>query len=212
MASNGKVRATVGRVEESPSPTDGQTATRDMNHPDGSYLLDDSPDFGGEHTEAAERSLKSMRTILDPLSVDRPESPEEPWPRVTVKRGGIGWADAPRRAKPDELHKWWHDQADADLAMLLPKAVEYSAHDLRMTGHVLADMVGIAPVSDAFAAELACATYLMSKVTRILGAYKEGRLPTIDSIVDARVYATMMARIRDKGSWPGWNAAKTDTN
>ena len=105
-----------------------------------------------------------------------------------------------------ELAHWWHKIADMDLEMLLPKAVEYSAHDLRMTGHVLADMMGI-EVDDAFACELACATYLMSKVTRILGAYKEGRLPSVDSITDARVYATMMARVREKGGWPGWESA-----
>lgn len=111
----------------------------------------------------------------------------------------------------EELTAWWHAVANGDLEMLLPKAAEYSAHDLRMTGHVLADMMDIEPVSDAFAAELACAVYLMSKVTRILGAYKDGRLPSIDSVTDARVYSTMMARIREKGAWPGWGSAHTTT-
>jgi hypothetical protein len=115
----------------------------------------------------------------------------------------------PGHGGSEELAAWWHGVADSDLEMLLPKAVEYSAHDLRMTGHIMADLMDI-KVDDAFAAELACAVYLMSKVTRILGAYKDGRLPAIDSITDARVYATMMARIRDRGGWPGWNDAKTD--
>lgn len=143
--------------------------------------------------------------------------------RVPYRQGRSGTTDAPDRTgalgpteaekKRDELAAWWHATADSDLAMLLPKAIEYSAHDLRMTGHVLADMMDIEPVSDAFAAELACATYLMSKVTRILGAYKDGRLPNIDSITDARVYATMMARIREAGGWPGWDSnAGTGTN
>jgi hypothetical protein len=119
----------------------------------------------------------------------------------------------PEPARPDgkELGDWWHRVADSDLEMLLPKAVEYSAHDLRMTGHVMADLMGI-KVDDAFAAELACAVYLMSKVTRILGAYKDGRLPSSDSLTDSRVYATMMARIREKGSWPGWDVGRDTTS
>lgn len=102
-----------------------------------------------------------------------------------------------------ELEQWWRATGENDLQMLIPKAATYSAHDIRLTGHVIADMVLSEQVSDAFASELACAVYLMSKVTRLLGAYKEGRLPTEDSITDARVYATMIARIRATGAWPG---------
>lgn len=105
----------------------------------------------------------------------------------------------------EELRHWWLTLAESDLEMLIPKAISYSAHDLRLTGHVLADLFRIAPVDDAFAAELACGVYLMSKVTRVLGAYREGRLPELDSITDSRVYATMMARIRSSGGWPGWD-------
>jgi hypothetical protein len=120
--------------------------------------------------------------------------------------------DAPDTPGAAELHGWWHALADSDLEMLLPKAIEYSAHDLRMTGHGMADLMGIEPIDDAFAAELACAVYLFSKLTRILGAYKDGRLPSSDSLTDSRVYATMMARIRDKGGWPGWSSAETATS
>ena len=143
---------------------------------------------------------------LAPTEADPAEDPAH-----LAEQPPVHWAEARNADRRAELAHWWHQIAEQDLAMLLPKAAEYSAHDLRMTGHVLADMMGIS-VDDSFAAELACATYLMSKVTRILGAYKEGRLPAIDSITDARVYATMMARIRDTGGWPGWPDAGMTTS
>lgn len=119
--------------------------------------------------------------------------------------GGEGWTVGgdTRPKDTSELAEWWRAVGERDIAMMTPKAQEYSAHDLTMTGHILAQMVGIHPIRDQMAAELTCAVYAMSKITRMLGAYKEGRYPSADSITDVRVYATMIARIRDTGAWPG---------
>lgn len=113
---------------------------------------------------------------------------------------------APQDTNTDDptggLTRWWRQTAETDLAMLLPKAREYSAHDLRMAGRILADMLGWDDADNATCAEIATAWYLVSKAMRAMGAYKEHRLPSADTLTDLRVYATMAARIREAGGWP----------
>lgn len=103
-----------------------------------------------------------------------------------------------------ELAAWWHDLAEKDLEMLLPKALEYSAHDLELTGEIMTTIMAERPDgrADVEPAELTCWFYLLSKVMRAIGAIKEGHRPSEDTITDIRVYSTMIARIRATGGWP----------
>lgn len=109
-----------------------------------------------------------------------------------------------------EMETWWHDLASSDLKLLIPKAREYSNYDLQIIGQVMADVIGWKGAKNPTVyQELGCFWYLLGKVGRMAGAYRNGELPSDDSILDARIYAIMVARIRDCGSWPGWSDAPT---
>jgi hypothetical protein len=103
----------------------------------------------------------------------------------------------------EDLSKWWIELAHADLRATLPKAIEYSSHDLVMTGRLMQVLVGDGDGWSVGPAELTCWFYLLSKVTRAIGAIKDQNQPSEDTIRDIRVYATMIARIRANGRWPG---------
>lgn len=117
---------------------------------------------------------------------------------------------------PDEseLAQWWRRLGESDIARMAPKAHEYSAYDLVMIGRAVGDMIGSGLAQpqavydemesgDPAAAEIACWFYILGKVGRAIGAIKEGRLPSEDTAEDVRIYATMVARIKDVGAWPG---------
>lgn len=100
-----------------------------------------------------------------------------------------------------ELMVWWHQIAHNDALATLPKAIEYSAHDLELTGQLFEFLLGPVdrPVDQA---ELTCWFYLASKVMRAIGALKDGQTPSADTLRDIRVYAMMITRIRARGAWP----------
>lgn len=110
------------------------------------------------------------------------------------------------------LADWWRTLAEYDLARVLPKAREYSAYDMVLIGKATADLVGFAPVyrgpyeediEEGVYAEIGCWFYILGKVGRAIGAIKEGRLPSEDTAMDTRIYATMISRIKQCGEWPG---------
>lgn len=112
-----------------------------------------------------------------------------------------------RNAAEQELRAWWADRARKDADAVIPKAVEYSASDLDIMGNALlhwggADWNG-APDEQrrALGQEQAIAFYVLGKVSRLIGAYGEGRLPSEDTWDDVRIYATMAARVRQTGRW-----------
>lgn len=157
------------------------------------------------------------------------EGPEEPWgywcPYPQMQRDGAADifdnASYAVSAGPamilgdsgpvrNELADWWRGVTEDDIAAMLPKAREYSAYDLILLGKATADMVGAFDpepyeegVPDGVYAEIGCWWYLMGKVARAIGAIKEGRLPSEDTAADARIYATMISRIKAVGGWPG---------
>jgi hypothetical protein len=51
-------------------------------------------------------------------------------------------------------------------------------------------------------AEAATLWYALGKVARAVAAYREGRLPSDDTLHDLSVYAMMARRIRQTGRWP----------
>jgi hypothetical protein len=107
------------------------------------------------------------------------------------------------------LGRWWVELAENDLAAVLPKAKEYSAYDLILVGRATGDMLGNQLTTpdedgdgDRNAAEIACWFYILGKIGRAIGAIKEGRMPSRDTADDVRIYATMIARIKETGGWP----------
>ncbi len=147
----------------------------------------------------------------------QPVAPDDNMAPFGAASGG-GWlltdGDKPRQDE-SELAMWWRRLGESDIARMAPKAHEYSAYDLVLIGRSLGDMVGQSDLinngwgdsgfGDAAAAEIACWVYILGKVGRAIGAIKEGRLPSEDTAEDVRIYATMVARIKDVGAWPGKN-------
>ena len=102
-----------------------------------------------------------------------------------------------------ELSRWWLNLSEAELPPLIAKVEEYSAYDLEMVGRMMADTIGLGDFSKAYYEEIGIWFYLLGKVSRAMGAIREGRLPSRDTALDTRIYATMILRIKESGGWPG---------
>lgn len=108
-----------------------------------------------------------------------------------------------------ELAEWWANQAITEIDMVVRKAIEYGATDLRDLGYLILDMAGRrpdsddAPLPDGYATEIGIAFYAAGKLSRIVAAIKEGRRPTADSWLDLGIYVRMAQRVHQAGGWPG---------
>lgn len=105
---------------------------------------------------------------------------------------------------PNDLEPWWRRLTETDIERTAPKTAEYGSHDLEIMGRT---MVGAYPMPegadlDRIGQEIAVAFYLLGKVGRLFSAWQNGKEPSADTIFDIRIYATMLARIREFGGWP----------
>jgi hypothetical protein len=101
-----------------------------------------------------------------------------------------------------ELMEWWRGVTEADIDKMLPKVTEYGAYDLSVVGSTLVDMLPWDQnTPERVKQEVGCFFYLLGKMARMASAYKEGRLPSDDTLHDIVVYAMMIRRIRDRGEW-----------
>lgn len=126
-----------------------------------------------------------------------------------------------REPERDEspLAQWWRELAEDEIAMVVAKANEYGATDLRDLGYQILDMAGKRPSLDGYdteytsdlptqdqldaqATEIGIAFYTAGKLARIIAAVKEGRRPSYDSWHDVGVYARMAQRVHTHGGWP----------
>jgi len=106
------------------------------------------------------------------------------------------------REKPEYLEDWWEKTTRRELASMLPKVIEYGAHDLDVIGDTMMLMKPELEGKIHFA-ELGIAFYALGKMARIMGAYADGLAPSDDSWHDLAIYARMALRVRDAGGWPG---------
>lgn len=102
-------------------------------------------------------------------------------------------------AKYEELEAWWLGTAQDDLSRMLPKVTEYTASDLLLMGQFMEHWMNLPAGTGK---EAACVWYALGKVARAVSAYREGRLPSEDTLQDLEIYAKMARRIREKGNWP----------
>lgn len=109
------------------------------------------------------------------------------------------------------LRAWWLEQAGEEIYGVEAKAIEYGAADLEIMGVALARLLGHR-FSSAESVELAIAFYELGKIARAFGAYAEGRMPSDDTWDDMHIYAKMVKRIREVGTWPGRTTPASTTN
>lgn len=166
----------------------------------------------GPQTQLIRSSAESMPTrIVTGLGQDtgaigiddgplelRPSFVDVPTPEVSHGEGGV----LAEGAVDTDLGRWWYDTAHFDFIAVEPKAIEYSSYDMDMIGQVMADISGQGVVDDQMKAELGTFYYMLGKIARMAGAYKDGSLPSDDTIHDITVYSMMLRRIRAVGGWP----------
>lgn len=120
------------------------------------------------------------------------------------------WAPGPDTAEshprpnwdlPGSLMQWWMETAERDCEAATAKLGEYGSFDLLVVGQMLAHMAGWDDATDAQLTELGTWFYLCGKIARGYDAVREHRLPSDDTVHDIKVYATMIERIRQHGSW-----------
>jgi len=102
-----------------------------------------------------------------------------------------------------DLADWWRQRCEGEIDMVVAKAIEYGATDLRDLGRIFLEMCGREAIDDAYATEAGVAFYAQGKLARIVAAIREGRRPSFDSWLDLGVYARMAQRVHDRGGWPG---------
>lgn len=105
------------------------------------------------------------------------------------------------------LEAWWRNLTDKDIGETLPKAIEYGASDLDLMGQGVRMLQGDrweggdAGESRAVGQELAILFYLQGKIARALSAASLGQRCSGDTIKDIRIYAVMLQKVRETGSW-----------
>lgn len=102
---------------------------------------------------------------------------------------------ASESASGDNIAEWWADKAAAEAKAYAAKAAEYGHADLDIMGQTLQILLGDKGVG-LDPQELGIAFYLLGKVSRMFGAYAQGKLPSDDTLHDTLVYTTMMQRRR----------------
>lgn len=157
----------------------------------------------------------SNHILRDDDSFDEPlaEPDLRPFPNLTeakheawVEAKMPDWQNEVSSGKAKALHEltaWWAEQASADAARTIPKAIEYGDTDLIDVGRAVARVSGRPSPTDAEAAELGVYVYLAGKLGRWTAALAEGRVPSDDTLFDVSIYAMMARRIRQTGGWPG---------
>lgn len=127
--------------------------------------------------------------------------------------------DCPPRGAKDEnmdqvenrLAWWYREEQEHDRSMALAKRQEYGSADLRLMAAAMREMLPhpnpgalegcYGDDEEGYYIEAAVAFYALGKISRITGAFAEGRVPSLDSWQDTTVYSMMARRVRENGSW-----------
>lgn len=111
------------------------------------------------------------------------------------------------KPSPSSLDNWWEHTARYDQAKTVPKTQAYGSQgeDLVAIGAAIASMGGMrrpgGSSDEAWHAELGTYFYVMGKIARAGEAYRNGKLPSYDTLFDITVYSMIWRRIRETGRW-----------
>jgi hypothetical protein len=101
-------------------------------------------------------------------------------------------------------------QTAAELEAMIPKAIEYGAHDLKVMGAAMLQMLGPEAYDkvDKSGVDLlthgqlmAVAFYELGKVARAFGSLLQGEIPKSDTSFDGRIYWIMFDQLIETGEW-----------
>lgn len=129
--------------------------------------------------------------------------PRHTMPTITEISAKINLEVVNDVSEDNSLIAWWMDLAASDAQMAVKKAASYGSNSLAAMGRMLGSLCSDAPMPQEEALELGCFAYAYGKMERVLDSIQRGGLPGMDCWIDLRIYATMVARIRQEGNWPG---------
>lgn len=119
------------------------------------------------------------------------------------KMAGVSDEERDKKAKREELTAWWYTQAQKEIELVIDKAIEYGAADLKVMGKaMLCLMPGGEDQPERVGLELAIAFYALGKVARVFGAFERGAVPSDDCWEDLGIYCRMAQHVREEGRWP----------
>lgn len=107
------------------------------------------------------------------------------------------------RTLSQQLKDWWMDTAAEDYKLIGHRIDDYASYDLDILGRITLEMVDLPADDPGLRAEVACLWFAQAKIARALSAYKEGRVPSEDTLLDLTTYSMMARRARSAGGWPG---------
>ncbi|WP_461372016.1 succino-amino-deoxyadenylate synthase PurZ, partial [Candidatus Darwinibacter acetoxidans] len=179
---------------------------------------------GGEDWDLVRRAVEangSSNVVLALSMVDQrfPEvagkdhlpSEARDWVRRVQDRVGvpIGWVGTGPNShvwmlkdRLRTLRNWWMQQAAEEADSLIPKSVEYGAHDLEEMGRAVS-WISKRDMTKAEQAEFGIYWYALGKMARWGSAIEQGRQVSDDTLLDLGIYARMAQRVREAGGWPG---------
>lgn len=100
---------------------------------------------------------------------------------------------------------WAMETIQEDFISVQRQIVEYGSVDLEMMGVGLLEAAHwdatIPSASANPGMEMALVFYLQGKISRAVSAIAAGHLPSQDTLRDIRVYALMLAHVREYGHW-----------
>lgn len=104
-----------------------------------------------------------------------------------------------------QLQAWAAELVAQDLQSVQRQITEYGSVDIEMMGIGLLEASAIPIVSGTemhrMGMEMALIFYLQGKVSRCVSAIAAGHMPSDDTLKDIRVYALMLAHVRQFGHW-----------
>lgn len=112
------------------------------------------------------------------------------------------------------MRDWWRQQADREVAMTVPKAIEYGSADTIEIGYDLLttfsgksrvqvyEEFGGPAAADRYAFEVGCYFFIRGKLARFTSALRRGESVSDDTLHDIAVYTKMIQRVREVGAWP----------
>lgn len=110
------------------------------------------------------------------------------------------------RMHPDDVVEWLVRLVSDELEPMIRKAAEYGGADLEIMGGAmiaLVDRSKFPPDTNwtKLGMEMGLAFYQLGKISRMFGAWAEGRTPSDDTLYDDMIYSLMLRFVRRFGHW-----------
>lgn len=110
------------------------------------------------------------------------------------------------RMHPDDVIEWIVRLVGDELEPMIRKAAEYGGADLEIMGGAMVALIDRSKFDPdtnwtKLGIEMGLAFYQLGKISRMFGAWAEGRTPSEDTLYDNMIYSLMLRFVRRFGHW-----------